>query len=197
MKIGILLAAGRSTRFGRDKRFECLPDTTPIALASALNLKAAVDRLFIAIHEDDQDFETLLHAAQLEFFVCTEASQGMGNSIGQISQQIVNKLGGEGVQAGQCLLALADMPFIHPNSYQLMVEALNQGASIVRPQYQGQSGHPVGFSAKWWPALQALEGEHGGRDLIAAHENECAYIPCDDAGVVMDVDYPDDLNSRY
>ena len=193
MRIGILLAAGGSTRFGRDKRFECLPDDTPIVLASAMNLKPAVDRLFIAIHEDDHALESLLTQAEIEFFVCPESLQGLGNSISEASKLILDKIQAEGVTGCQCILALADMPFIHPSSYLRIVDALNQGASIVRPEYHGFKGHPVGFSAEWWPHLMMLKGEFGARDFIAQQEDQLTLIACDDPGVMMDVDYPDDL----
>jgi molybdenum cofactor cytidylyltransferase len=193
MRIGLLLAAGRSTRFGRDKRFECLPDDTPIVLASAMNLKPAVDRLFVAIHEEDQALEALLTAAEMEFFVCPDALEGMGNSIANVSRQVLQKLSEEGQTAHQCVLALADMPFIHPSSYQRIVEALEQGASIVRPEYHGHTGHPVGFAAHWWPSLLELNGEQGARDLIASHKDQLTLLACDDPGVVLDIDRPEDL----
>jgi len=193
MRVGILLAAGRSTRFGRDKRIECLPEDTPIVLASAINLKPFVDRLFVAIHEDDQALENLLTAAEIEYCVCPESIQGMGHSIANVAGWILNTLHSEELKEGHCVLALADMPFIHPSSYQRVVEALDQGASIVRPEYQGHAGHPVGFSAKWWPYLLALQGELGARDFIAEHKQELTVIACDDPGSIFDIDRPEDL----
>jgi molybdenum cofactor cytidylyltransferase len=193
MRVGILLAAGRSTRFGRDKRIECLPDDTPIVLASALNLKPAVERLFVAIHEQDQALEALLNTAEIEHFVCPDSLQGMGHSIANVCQSALQKLEAEGIAPGACLIALADMPFIHPSSYQRIVTALDQGASIVRPEYHGQVGHPVGFAEGWWPQLVTLEGEQGARDFIARHREASMLIACDDPGVVYDIDRPEDL----
>jgi len=193
MRIGILLAAGRSTRFGRDKRFECLPDDTPIVLASAMNLKPSVDRLFVAIHEEDQALEALLNAAEIAFFVCPDALQGMGKSIANAMRLALQKISEEGLSADQCVVALADMPFVHPSSYQRIVDALVQGASMVRPEYHGHPGHPVGFAAQWWPYLLELQGEQGARDLIASHKDQLTLLACDDPGVVLDIDRPEDL----
>jgi molybdenum cofactor cytidylyltransferase len=193
MRVGILLAAGRSTRFGRDKRIECLPEDTPIVLASALNLKPYVDRLFVAIHDEDQALEALLNAAGIEFFVCPEALNGMGHSLANVASLILKTLQAEAVNTWQILLALADMPFIHPTSYQRVVESLEQGASIVRPEYQGHTGHPVGFSAQWWTPLLALEGEHGAREMIAQHPDQLTLVACDDPGSIFDIDHPEDL----
>jgi len=195
MKIGILLAAGRSTRFGKDKRVECLPDDTPIVLASSLNLKTVVDRLFVAIRENDQALEGLLSAAGIEYVVCVAADLGMGHSLSDATRRVSQKLESEGFKSCSCIVALADMPFIHPTSYQRVVAALEQGASIVRPEYQGHIGHPVGFSEKWWPNLMNLEGEQGAKDLITDHANELNIIACDDPGVILDIDRPEDLSS--
>ncbi|WP_411024318.1 NTP transferase domain-containing protein, partial [Salmonella sp. s58953] len=49
-------------------------------------------------------------------------------------------------QAGGWVIALGDMPAIHPATQAAVVQALRDGASIVAPYHAGQRGHPVGFN---------------------------------------------------
>jgi molybdenum cofactor cytidylyltransferase len=92
------------------------------------------------------------------------------------------------------LIALADMPWLQAATINVLADRLNSGASIVAPVYNGRRGHPVGFSSRWKNELQCLSGDRGARDLITAHGNELVLFTTEDAGVLMDVDHPQDLN---
>ncbi|MCK7579437.1 MAG: NTP transferase domain-containing protein [Chromatiales bacterium] len=59
--------------------------------------------------------------------------------------------------------------------------------------HRGQRGHPVGFSAEFAPALRALQGDRGARDLLARHADRLQCLEVDDPGVLLDVDTPADL----
>ena len=119
-------------------------------------------------------------------------------------------------QADAVLIALADMPYIEFETIQAVVDALQRGARIARPYYLGQSGHPVGFSSMHFPALLALAGDKGARDLLretvrtseqnAVRNREhaalglCAVdamwrVVVPDSGILRDIDYVSDLNS--
>ena len=63
--------------------------------------------------------------------------------------------------------------------------------AVAYAQHLGRRGHPVGFAAELFSELVALRGDEGARRLIgryAAHAVDVA-----DAGVLMDVDTPFDL----
>ena len=60
--VGILLAAGRGTRFGSDKRLYPLSDGTPMAVAAARNLRPACDRLIAVLRPDSETLAGLLAA---------------------------------------------------------------------------------------------------------------------------------------
>ena len=91
------------------------------------------------------------------------------------------------------LIALADMPWILPATISAVAERLADGASMVAPVYAGRRGHPVGLSSRWLQPLQSLSGDSGARDLIARHPDELELLATGDAGVLKDIDYPQDL----
>lgn len=178
--VGILLAAGSSRRFGADKRLHRLADGTPMALASARRLAEACRRSIVVIRPGDSALATLLAADGLEPVVCNEAEKGMGHSL---SRGIAASADADG-----WLLALADMPDIEPASYQAVLRALQNGASLARPSYQGKVGHPVGFSANYLADLLALTGDQGGKAILDAHRGDLRCCPVEDPGVLKDID---------
>jgi molybdenum cofactor cytidylyltransferase len=80
------------------------------------------------------------------------------------------------------------MPCIPEAVIQAVVAGLDQGADIIAPVYQGQRGHPVGFSARHAPALLQLHADAGARGIIAANNGSLKLIETNDAGVIFDID---------
>ena len=97
------------------------------------------------------------------------------------------------VLVGGWVIALADMPAIQPASISAVAEALAAGAPLAAPVYHGQRGHPIGFARRFREALMSLAGDRGGRDILAQHAQELRLIDVDDAGVLIDIDHPADL----
>jgi molybdenum cofactor cytidylyltransferase len=105
--VGILLAAGRGTRFGSDKRLYPLSDGTPMAVAAARNLRPACDRLIAVLRPGSETLAGLLAAEGCETVVCAEADSGMGHTLAAGVRASPEALG--------WVVALADMPFIAPS----------------------------------------------------------------------------------
>lgn len=183
--VGILLAAGSSRRFGTDKRLHPLADGTPMALAAARRLARICRRTIVVIRPDDTVLASLLAQEGIETAICNGAAQGMGHSL---SRGIAASADADG-----WLVALADMPYIEPASYQAIFAALQKGASLARPVHQEKMGHPVGFSASHLPELLALTGDQGGKRILDACRGEVRCCPVDDPGVLRDIDQPSQL----
>ncbi|MDQ1363540.1 MAG: molybdenum cofactor cytidylyltransferase [Pseudomonadota bacterium] len=183
---GILLAAGRSTRFGRDKLIEPLGDTC-IAAQSALNLLPHVQSLTIVIAKDNHPLANRLENITSAIVSCAHSHQGMSASLICGIQHTMNSDG--------WLIALADMPFIQQDVYAKITSAAQQGNTIVVPRFQNQRGHPVFISKKFRGGLLQLQGDCGARDLLRAHAHEIVSVEVSDAGILRDVDYPLDMNS--
>ena len=180
--VGILLAAGSSRRFGADKRLHPLVDGTPMALASAEHLVENCRRTIVVIRPDDTELASLLTKEVVECVVCKKADQGMGRSL---SCGIAASADADG-----WLVALADMPYIATASYQAVLGSLQTGANLARPIYNGQPGHPVGFSARYLPQLLTLTSDQGGKPILDAYQADICYSTVDDPGVITDIDQP-------
>jgi molybdenum cofactor cytidylyltransferase len=90
-------------------------------------------------------------------------------------------------------ICLGDMPSVDAGILHPLAEALRSARKpMVAPSYRGTRGNPVLFAAALLPALLALEGDRGARDLLAARPQELALVPLD-REVPRDVDTPEDL----
>lgn len=184
---GILLAAGASRRFGSDKLLHRLPGGTPVAAAALANLRAALPHVIAVVRPGATALADLLSSTGATVILCANADEGMGASLAAA-------IGASGDAAGW-VIALADMPYIRPQTIEKVAAALAQGAAIVAPAYRGERGHPVGLAARFRPQLQALHGDAGARDLLKQHADLIKLIEVDDSGVGRDIDTPADLQA--
>lgn len=183
--VGVLLAAGVGRRFGGDKLMHRLPDGRAMAVAAAANLRPACERLVAVLRPGDGELANLLTTAGCEVVRCPEADRGMGHSLASGVRASADASG--------WIVALADMPFIAAGSHQAVASCLRAGASLAATQYQGRRGHPVGFSSEWFPQLAAMVGDQGAKTLLEKHRQTLILCPVNDAGVVRDIDRPEDL----
>jgi molybdenum cofactor cytidylyltransferase len=181
--IGVLLAAGRSTRFGRDKLLVPLTDGVPVAVAALRNLAPAVDEVVAVVRPRDERLAAALNRAGARVTACPRASEGMGASLAW------------GVRAAPLaaawLVALADMPWIRTTSVASVVDALEKGAAIAAAGCRDVRGHPVGFASSFYPDLVALSGDEGAKAILSRQRIEI--VETGDSGVLRDVDTPEDL----
>lgn len=188
MITGILLAAGSSSRFGSNKLLHLLPDGTPIALAAAQHLRAAIPDCVAVVRPGARELTRLLREMGYRVVASTHADKGMGHSLAS------------GVRASReahgWVVALADMPDIRPATIAKVAEELQAGGVIVAPGYQGKRGHPVGFARRFHQELRTLSSDEGARRLLAQHENSVTVLDLDDPGVLRDIDTPADLEKK-
>src|SRR5512143_139699 len=187
--VGLLLAAGRGTRFGGDKLLARLGSGDfagePVSVVALRHLRLAVPEVVAVIRDDDRALAAELGANGAHIVRCPNADDGMGASLACGVQATANAKG--------WLVALADMPWITPATIARVAAAVADGALLAAPFHAGERGHPVGFGAACYAELAALTGDEGAKSLIAAHRDRVTRIDVDDRGVLRDVDAPADL----
>jgi molybdenum cofactor cytidylyltransferase len=190
--VGLLLAAGSSSRFGSDKLQARVPgdvhgrtvlQCTAAALTGALPPNETI--FFVAYRAIDT-----LSTSDLTSFktvVSPASERGMGATLAALMQAALHEV----PHAAGAIVMLADLPFIQASSITAVAHALRTGVDIAAPSFRGKRGHPVGFSARHFAALAALDGDEGAKPLLSAHA--VTLLPVDDAGVLHDVDTPEAL----
>lgn len=207
--VGILLAAGRGVRFGGDKLLARLAsqasgrtvgdravpasssgaqpdlDGECVGTAACRHLLAALPRVIAVVRPDDMALAAALGASGARIVRCANADDGMGASLACGVSFAPDAAG--------WIIALADMPWVLPETIARVAAAIAEGAPVAAPFHRGERGHPVGFGKACYSALAALGGDEGAKSIIAAHRDSLARIDVDDPGVLRDVDTPADL----
>jgi len=185
LETGILmLAAGFGRRFGGDKRLAELPGGEPLLPASARQALHSGLPLVVCLRPEDTRLAAQVQALGASVCFCPSADQGMGATLAEGMQSIA---GWDAV-----LVALGDMPEVQPQTFAALAKAM-ESATACRPVFRGTAGHPVGFSAALFPALRQLEGDRGARDILRELGDAVRAMDVDDAGILRDIDTPDDL----
>ncbi len=188
--IGILLAAGFSRRFGtQNKLLQTLPDGEIMAVHAAKSLLTATPKSIAVVRDDHVALAAKLQQIGMVVIDCPSHQTSMAESLVMAVQAAATlETGIDGY-----LIALADMPFIQPATMVKVANAIRKGAQIAMPSYRGQRGHPVGFATTFYPELTQLSGDEGARAIIKRHADGLTLIDTDDAGVIADIDTPEDF----
>ena len=150
MKQGILLAAGFSRRFGANKLLQPLADGVPLALAAARRLRAALSDVLAVVNPRDPELARLLAEDGFPVTVCPRAQDGLGASLAWAIKYAS--------RADAWIVALADMPYIQPQTIARVADAIDQPTTLAAPVFRGRRGHPVGFGRAHFEALVRLGG---------------------------------------
>ncbi len=188
---GLLLAAGRSTRFGRNKLIHAPPGEAPLALQAAHCLSALEHSLAVIPHDD-----SALRALFQEFgLAVTEVGASVAGAPLGLSDSL--RAGLEATsEAAAWIIALADMPQVTPGTVAAIRQSLFEGAAIVACRYRGQRGNPVGFSHRFRAELMLLQGDQGARGLLERYPGEVCWLEVEDPGILLDIDVPADWQRR-
>ncbi len=180
MNGALVLAAGRSRRFGSDKRLYSV-DGKALLLRTVEAVQAADLPCRVCLRPGDGAIPLMLALPGLEFIECMRAADGMGATLAA------------GVKACHdwdgLLVVLGDMAWVQPATLAVLARTLDSDA-IVQPSYRGKPGNPVGFGRRFYPELEALDGDRGGRMLLNRHPDCLRIVAVEDPGVLRDLDEP-------
>lgn len=208
----LVLAAGKSTRFGSDKRFSLLPKGKleplgtqenamthlPMAVQSILKFTDLKLPVFVVVPPEDsfpayckqmvsQSDPVRRMLSKVTWIECKDHFLGMGHSLSSGVQAVSR------AQFDACIVALADMPFIQTGTLSSLVNALQRGKTLVRPELNSIAGHPVGFASEWFNKLMSSTGDEGAKPWLRQLKDQIHLIQVDDPGVLTDVDLKSDL----
>ena len=93
------------------------------------------------------------------------------------------------------IFILGDMPRVTAAHIDRLIAAFNpaEGRGICVPTHRAKRGNPVLWSARYFAAMQALEGDTGARGLLGEHADQVCEVEMPDDGVLLDIDTPDAL----
>jgi len=181
---GLILAAGESRRMGRPKALLRYREET--FLDTLAGLFAGVCSPVIVVLGAAAD-EIRVGARRPATFVHNQNYMRGQTSSMQCGLRAVPP------QAAGVLFTLVD----HPAVTAATLGRLLNGAGSARvrvPRYQGRKGHPIWFSRDLIAEFLSLPEDGAARDVVRAHAAETEFVDVDDAGVVADIDNPEEYS---
>lgn len=188
--VGVVLAAGTSTRFGAANKLLASIEDEPIVRLSVRTLLDARTAPVVVVvgYEADRVREAL---SGLDVrIVANEAYEA-----GQSTSVRTGVAAAREVDADAVVIALGDMPFVAPDTVNRLIDAHAAGAGdALAAAVDGERGNPVLFDARFFDDFTDVEGDTGGRRILL-ESDDAALVETGDPGVRRDVDTPDDLDA--
>lgn len=184
MIAGLLLAAGRSRRFGADKLCAKLDGKAVIRWSMAA--LSPLDSVYVVIAPGADAVTQALSRLDVRFVVNLGRDEGMASSI---------RAGIAALPAdvAAVVIALGDQPRASPAVTRALVDRWHAGdVAAVVPSYLNGRGHPVLFGRACFPALLALRGDVGARGVLEELGERAATVEVP-AAMPADVDTPEAL----
>jgi molybdenum cofactor cytidylyltransferase len=185
----IVLAAGASTRMGRQKLTLPMAGGRPLVrLAVEQVLAAGLDEVVVVVGGDAEAVAAALATLPVRVVVNPRYAEGQSTSL---------RVGLDALRPGTdaAVVALGDQPLPDPDVIRRLVAAFRTtGRPIAAPVYRDGRGNPVLFGAALFGELRGVTGDQGGRGVITRDPARVAEVPVDMA-MPADIDTPEDYEA--
>ena len=190
MKVaGIILAAGESSRMGRDKALLEYRGATFLEHLLGLFLPRVTPVVVVLGHHADRIAATIAPRVGLQVAINANYQAGQLSSL----QTGIRALPPD---APAALVTLVDHPAVAAATIDAMLERFGStAAALVVPRCQGRRGHPVLFSRRLLGEILALPSSATAKQVVHAYQEEAVYLDVDDPGAVRDIDTPAEYQS--
>jgi molybdenum cofactor cytidylyltransferase len=183
---GIVLAAGRSARMGRNKLLLHFGGESLVRRAARTALEAGLDPLIVVLGYEEEQVGAELAGLPCLPVRCIRHHLGMNASIDA-------GVGAVPSEASAAVIILADMPLVTAAMLRALVDRhQTDGAVLVASRYGAVVAPPALYARSILPELRGGQGDGRGREVLRRHESEIAWVDWA-ADVLADVDEPGDL----
>jgi len=194
--VGLILAAGQSTRMGQPKALLPSPHTGRTFVTQLINSlrEGGVDRVGVVGRPTDAGLRGEIAGAVPPVDFVDNPS----HELGQFSSLLAGLAYAESHGAAGALVVPVDMPLIRAGTVRAALEAFMPGdRRVLRVTHRGQHGHPVIFSADLFAVLRTADPSLGARAVIREDPSRVHDLEVDDPGVLRDIDLPDEYRRLF
>jgi len=182
----IVLAAGRSSRMGAHKLLLPLGGRPLVAHAVAAACASAADPVLVVLGHEAGRVRAALPPGRPSVVASPRHAEGMSRSLAAGLAAVPPECAGT-------LVLLGDQPLISAALLdRLMAAAREHPGDIISACYDGVRGSPVCFPRPYFAELLAIQGDEGGRAVVARHADRLRLVESGDLGSALDADDPED-----
>jgi molybdenum cofactor cytidylyltransferase len=191
MKVAaIILAAGRSTRFGEDnKLLEEIDGEPMVARVAALALASRARPVIVITGFEAERVGAALDGFDIRLVPNPDYAQGMSTSLSAGLRALPAESDG-------VLILLGDMPRVEPYVLDALLAAFaaNGAESICVPVHDGRRGNPVLWGGAYFAEMMQLSGDRGAKQLMRLHPGKVVEVEVGTNSIFKDVDLAADLD---
>ncbi len=190
MKLGgVILAAGESSRMGRDKALLEYRGSTFLNHLISL-FSPRVDPLIVVLGYHAETIRpTIQQRSAAKVVINQDHEKGMLTSL----QVGIRSLPSD---VGAAMFTLVDHPAVGESTLDRLIERFQAGRqALAIPCYERQRGHPVVAARPILEEILRLSDDSSARTVIRAHRHETTFVEVDDDGIVLDIDRPSDYDT--
>ena len=186
----ILLAAGRSSRFGSNKLLYSLQGKPLFRHTAAALSPLPFHRRIVVTRTPEIAVSLQAEGYTAVLLPCSAENPGLSLSIQAGLMQAK--------EAEGYLFTVCDRPYMQTASYRLLLETFDTSgkgiACFTMPQEPDKPvGNPAVFAASYKEELLQLEGDKGGKSIICRHWQDVASLIPSSPDEWRDIDTPEDM----
>ena len=194
---GVILAAGDSSRMGRDKAL--LPWPAPTAgqvpssetfLSAAIrSLMRATEFVVVVAGKNEAALAPIVYAHGASLVLNPDPGRGQFSSLQVGLREVLN----HGRDAA--MVTLVDRPAVSGTTIQTLREAFaaaDQNIWAVVPEFSGKHGHPYLVGREMIEAFLRGPATSIARDIEHIHQKHIQYVAVDDPLVALNINTPED-----
>lgn len=200
---GVILAAGESSRMGRDKALLPWPKEQGTAGISARPLGTIVsatiqafaqhcDMVLVVAGKNEPALRSVVYGCGGDLVSNPAPERGQFSSLQKGLQEVLNR------GRDNAIVTLVDRPPPHPETLSSLVKAFahrGRGIWTVVPEYDGKHGHPILIGREMIEVFLRAPVTANARDIEHANQSRILYVATDDPLVTTNVDTPEDYAS--
>lgn len=182
---GILLAAGTSSRMGKNKMLFELNGESVLHGAVRRALAGGLSPLLVVLGHEPDKARKEIDDLPCQVVINPNYEQGINSSV---------KAGISALPAGTqaTVVMLADMLFVTPDMISGLIDRYRESeAPLVISDYEGVNAPPMLYDKSLFGELLEMTGEGCGRQVVRRHREEAEVLSWP-AAALADIDVPED-----
>jgi len=182
---GVVLAAGASTRFGRNKLLLTLEGESLARRAAKAALAGGLDPVVVVLGHEANRIRQEFSGLPVHAVINPDYTRGMHTSLAAGVAAVAE-------EAAAAVVLLADMPFTTSDMVARLVDVFREtGAALVASGYEGVQAPPTLYARPLFPELGGSEGDGCGKRVVRKYGSEVVTVPWP-ADRLADVDREED-----
>ena len=201
---GVILAAGASSRMGRDKALLPWPPRAASGITSEIvsgtilssaiqSLSQFCDLVIVVAGNNEKALEPVTYGGGAFLVRNPDPDRGQFSSLQTGLREVLNR------GRGDAMVTLVDRPPASAATLSRLAGEFQRkphGVWAIVPEYRGKHGHPILIGREMIEAFLRAPVGANAREIEHANQERIAYVAVEDAAVAANVDTPEEYENQ-